>query len=488
MKPEFRTEIPADWKGIRIVGVPDLLKQESSSLSPAVREALNAQNFTGAPNSFLPLILQEQDRVDNLLLAGLGDVASPTPLQSRRFGALLADAVRDRSAVLFRTEDVFPGALPDERTLMHVLSGFCARQYSFDRYRSDGEKTIAQRLVVVDARADRLAQLWERQGHIVDAALRVKDLVSEPPNVLYPESMADMAAQLKNCGLDVTVFDEKALAELGMGALLGVGQGSARPPRLVVLRWTGDRNPDNPPIVVAGKGITFDAGGLSLKTRPHMRGMKNDMAGAAVVMELLRCAAENRLPLNVVGILALAENMPSGKALRPDDIIRTMSGKYVEILSADGEGRLVLCDALWYAVSRLNPSCVIDIATLTGAMSTALGWQKAGLFCNDDALADDLYQAGEQTSERLWRMPIDTDYDDLIPRGDADMENATFGQNARSIFAAKFLEKFVDGRPWAHIDIAGTAWSEKDTPMARKGATAFGLQLLYQFLEKRASA
>ena len=239
---------------------------------------------------------------------------------------------------------------------------------------------------------------------------------------------------------------------------------------------------------MAGKGITFDAGGLSLKTRPHMRGMKNDMAGAAVVMELLRCAAENRLPLNVVGILALAENMPSGKALRPDDIIRTMSGKYVEILSADGEGRLVLCDALWYAVSRLNPSCVIDIATLTGAMSTALGWQKAGLFCNDDALADDLYQAGEQTSERLWRMPIDADYDDLIPRGDADMENATFGQNARSIFAAKFLEKFVDGRPWAHIDIAGTAWSEKDTPMARKGATAFGLQLLYQFLEKRASA
>ena len=414
MKPEFRTEIPADWKGIRIVGVPDLLKQESSSLSPAVREALNAQNFTGAPNSFLPLILQEQDRVDNLLLAGLGDVASPTPLQSRRFGALLADAVRDRSAVLFRTEDVFPGALPDERTLMHVLSGFCARQYSFDRYRSDGEKTIAQRLVVVDARADRLAQLWERQGHIVDAALRVKDLVSEPPNVLYPESMADMAAQLKNCGLDVTVFDEKALAELGMGALLGVGQGSARPPRLVVLRWTGDRNPDNPPVVVAGKGITFDAGGLSLKTRPHMRGMKNDMAGAAVVMELLRCAAENRLPLNVVGILALAENMPSGKALRPDDIIRTMSGKYVEILSADGEGRLVLCDALWYAVSRLNPSCVIDIATLTGAMSTALGWQKAGLFCNDDALADDLYQAGEQTSERLWRMPIDADRKSVV--------------------------------------------------------------------------
>ena len=488
MRPEFHAEVPAGLKAVRIIGVPGLKKQESSVLAPEITEALGAQNFNGSLNSFMPLILQGQNGVENLLLAGLGEEFSFTPIRCRRFGALLADAVRDRSEVIFRTEDVFPGHLPDEQSLMHVLSGFCARQYSFDRYRTSRNDASVQKLIVVDPRYEALADLWKAQGHVVDAVQRVKDLVFEAPNVLYPESMADMAMQMKNCGLEVTVFDEKALTELGMGALLGVGQGSVRPPRLVMLRWSGDSNPDNPPVVLAGKGITFDAGGLSLKTRPHMKGMKHDMAGAAVVMELLRCVAENKLPLNVVGLLALAENMPSGNALRPDDIIRTMSGKYVEIVSADGEGRLVLCDALWYAVTRLNPSCVIDIATLTGAMSTSLGWQKAGLFCNDDVLADALYHAGEDTSERLWRMPIDEDYDDLLTRGDADLENATFGQNARSIFAAKFMEQFVEGTPWAHIDIAGTAWSEKDTPLARKGATGFGLQLLYRFLEKRASA
>lgn len=234
-------------------------------------------------------------------------------------------------------------------------------------------------------------------------------------------------------GLDVEVLDEKELERQGMGALLGVGQGSARPPRLVILRWQGHSDPSCPPVVVAGKGITFDSGGLSIKTRPNMRGMKHDMAGAAVVFELLRCVAENRLPINVVGLLALAENMPSGHALRPDDIVRTMSGKYVEIVSTDAEGRMVLCDALTYAVSRLSPACLIDIATLTGAMSTALGWQKAGLFCNDDTLAAKLFDAGEETDERVWRMPIDEDYDSLLKTGDADLENATFGQNARSI-------------------------------------------------------
>ena len=488
MTPEFHTENPAGREAVRIVGVPGAHASFSSVLTPDVTEALHVQHFDGSLHSFMPLMLQGKDGMESLLLAGLGDNLPLTPLQCRRFGALLADAVREHAVTVFRTEDVFAGVTVDEETLFHVLSGFCTRQYSFERYRSEKTCGYVQRLIVVDARAEHLASLWESQGHIVEASLRVKDLVSEPPNVLYPESMAQMALSLRDLGLEVTVFDERKLEELGMGALLGVGQGSVRPPRLVVLRWSGAGDPDAAPVVVAGKGITFDSGGLSLKSRPNMRGMKHDMAGAAVVMELLRCAAENRLPLNVVGMLSLAENMPSGRALRPDDIIRTMSGKFVEIVSTDGEGRLVLCDALWYAVTRLNPACVIDIATLTGAMSTALGWQKAGLFCNDDVLAGELYHAGEETGERLWRMPMDEEYDDLLTKGDADMENATFGQNARSIFAAKFLEKFVNGAAWAHIDIAGTAWSEKDTPMARKGATGFGLQLLYRFLEKRATA
>lgn len=487
MNPEFYTTLPAGMEATRIIGMSQLAG-EASVFSPEMQTALRRQGFDGSLGKTLPMLMQTSNGMENILIAGLGERPDLSPRRCRRFGAKLADALRDHTAVLLRTKDIFPGTRPDDRALLHILSGYCSRQYSFDNYRAPEKSCPPQRLIVEDPGADHLAALWNTQGRVIDAVHRVKQLVSTPPNVLYPESMADMALQLREFGLDVEVLDEKELERQGMGALLGVGQGSARPPRLVILRWQGHSDPSCPPVVVAGKGITFDSGGLSIKTRPNMRGMKHDMAGAAVVFELLRCVAENHLPINVVGLLALAENMPSGHALRPDDIVRTMSGKYVEIVSTDAEGRMVLCDALTYAVSRLSPACLIDIATLTGAMSTALGWQKAGLFCNDDTLAAKLFDAGEETDERVWRMPIDEDYDSLLKTGDADLENATFGQNARSIFAAKYLEQFVENKAWAHIDIAGTAWSEKDTEQARKGATAFGLQLLYRFLEQSASS
>lgn len=488
MNPEFHVNFPAEAETTRVLGVHRQSGGQHPALAPEVSAALLRHGPDASSGRTMPLILQGPERTENILLADLDGLPDCSPRSCRRFGGMLADALRGHSSVLFRTEDVFPGERPDDCALLHILAGYCSRQYSFDRYRAPEKACPPQRMFVEDAGSERLAALWLRQGRIVEASHRVRQMVSEPPNVLYPESMAAMALQLRDLGLVVDVLDERELRRLGMGALLGVGQGSDRPPRLVLLRWQGHSDPAAPPVAVAGKGITFDSGGLSLKTRPNMRGMKHDMAGAAVVLELLRCAAETRLPINVAGILALAENMPSGKALRPDDIIRTLSGRHVEIVSADAEGRMVLCDALSYAVTRLAPSCLIDIATLTGAMSTALGWQKAGLFSNDDRLAEALFKAGEETDERLWRMPMDEDYDTLLKTGDADLENATFGQNARSIFAAKFLEQFVDNTPWAHIDIAGTAWSDADTPMSRRGATGFGLQLLYRFLEKHAPA
>lgn len=488
MNPEFHVNFPAEAETTHILGVRRQSGGRHPALAPEVSAALIRHGFDAFSGKALPLILQGPKGTETVLPADLDSLPDCSPRRCRRFGAMLADALRGCPSVLFRTDDVFPGERPDDRALLHILAGYCSRQYSFDRYRAPEKACPPQRLLVEDAGADRLADLWIRQGRIVEASHRVRQLVSEPPNVLYPESMAAMALRLRDLGLEVDVLDERELRSLGLGALLGVGQGSARPPRLVLLRWQGHSDPSAPPVVVAGKGITFDSGGLSIKSRQNMRGMKHDMAGAAVVMELLRCAAENRLRLNVAGVLALAENMPSDRALRPDDIVRAMSGKYVEIVSTDAEGRMVLCDALWYAVTRLTPSCLIDIATLTGAMSTALGWQRAGLFSNNDKLADALFGAGEETDERLWRMPMDEDYDALLKTGDADLENATFGQQARSIFAAKFLEQFVDGKPWAHIDIAGTAWSDADTPMSRKGATGFGLQLLYRFLETRAAS
>lgn len=454
-------------------------------LSAEVMQTLKERaKFDGALYSSLSLILHEEGKSPcHVLLVGLGDKVEDSARWWRRLGQALADAARDFPAVALLPEWLLPGEKAGEKALLDLLVAYAARQYRFDKYRSKDAQP-EQEMLVVGPQTPGLEKAWQPRAIVAEAVHRVKDLVCEPPNVMYPESMAARACQLKGWGVTVEVLDEQAMKTLNMGALLGVGQGSERPPRLVLLQWLGAPEKEAAPIALIGKGITFDSGGLSIKSRQNMRGMKHDMAGAAVVLETLRAAAENKLPLNVVGLLALAENMPSGHAMRPDDIVLTASGQYVEIVSTDGEGRLVMCDALWYAYDRFKPRCMVDIATLTGAMATTLGWQKAGLFSNDDALASALLAAGEESDENLWRLPMDSDYDAMLEGGDADMENATFGQMARSTFAAKYMERFVGGTPWAHIDIAGTAWSEKNTRQARKGATGFGIQLLYGFLEQ----
>ena len=311
----------------------------------------------------------------------------------------------------------------------------------------------------------------------------VRDLVSEPSNVLNPESYADICAALdKKDGLQVEVLDEKEMKKLGMNSLLGVGQGSNYESKLVIFRYNGAKNPKDQPIAFVGKGVTFDTGGISIKPAQNMEDMKTDMAGSAVVVGLMKLLAARKAKVNAVGVIGLVENMPSSTAQKPGDVVKSMSGQTIEIVNTDAEGRLVLADALHYTNTRFKPKFIIDLATLTGAIIVALADVHAGLFSNDDLLSKQLEEAGKKTGERVWRLPVGKEYDEMINSDIADMKNVGSGRGAGSITAAQFLKRFIDKTKWAHLDIAGVAWKGKGDPLAVKGATGFGVRLLNQLV------
>jgi leucyl aminopeptidase len=307
-----------------------------------------------------------------------------------------------------------------------------------------------------------------------------RDLVSEPPNVLNPAEMADRCKKLGELGVKVEVLGPRELGRLGFGALLGVAQGSVNEPRMVVMQWNGTgngRKAKGKPVAFIGKGVTFDTGGISIKPAGGMEDMKWDMAGAGTVVGLMAALAGRKAKVDAVGLVGLVENMPSGNAQRPGDVVKSYSGQTIEVINTDAEGRLVLADVLWYCQQKFEPRFMIDLATLTGAMIVALGHEYAGMFSNDDALAQKLSTVGQAVGEKVWRFPLDDAYDQLIKSEIADMKNIG-GRPAGSISAAQFIQRFVNKTPWAHLDIAGVAWSTKDTPCIPKGATAFGVRLL----------
>jgi leucyl aminopeptidase len=305
--------------------------------------------------------------------------------------------------------------------------------------------------------------------------------VSEPPNVLNPAEMADRCKKLSELGLKVEVLGPREMTRLGFGALLGVAQGSVNEPRMVVLHWNGASNgrkkAAGKPVAFIGKGVTFDTGGISIKPAGGMEDMKWDMAGAGTVVGLMAALAGRKAKVDAVGLVGLVENMPSGNAQRPGDVVKTYSGQTVEVINTDAEGRLVLADVLWYCQQKFDPRFMIDLATLTGAMIVALGHEYAGMFSNDDALAQKLAAAGNDVNEKVWRFPLHEEYDKLIRSDIADMKNIG-GRPAGSISAAQFIQRFVNKKPWVHLDIAGMAWSSKTTACVPKGATAFGVRLL----------
>ncbi|HLY56596.1 MAG TPA: leucyl aminopeptidase [Stellaceae bacterium] len=479
--------------GTIVVGVADdrTLTAPAAALDRqtggALTRAMTASRFTGKRDQFLSILAPANLSAGRVLLAGLGKLDAVDALQLEALGggvhAQLAATGETEAAVLLDGLDL--PKIAADRAAAAVAFGCRLRSYRFDKYRTrleSDKKPALAKLTVHGPAAAAAKKAFATLDAVADGVFETRDLVSEPGNVVYPETLAAQARELESLGVEVEVLDEKKLQKLGAGALLAVGRGSARPPRLIVLRWQGAKDKDAAPVAFVGKGITFDTGGISIKPAGGMEDMKWDMAGAGAVIGALKALAGRKAKANVVGIVAAAENMPDGNATRPGDIVASLSGQTIEINNTDAEGRLVLADALSYVQERFKPSAVIDLATLTGAIIIALGHEQAGLFSNDDELAAKLQAAGAAVGERLWRMPLADGYNKLIDSDAADVKNISGSRDAGSVVAAQFLQRFVKDTKWAHLDIAGMAWATKDSATVPKGATAFGVRLLDRFV------
>jgi leucyl aminopeptidase len=455
---------------------------------PHLARAAAAAKFKGKSGTSIEILAAPGAPASRLILMGLGkaDEAEGEGGQAAKpfddFFALGGQtAVKigpgARAVILFDMPEGTP-ATPD--SVKQFALGGWLRAYKFDQYKTkkkdEADRDGLMEVVLAVAEPDSAAGELADASHLAEAVVLARTLVNEPANVLTPQEFARRASELMKLGVEVEVLDETAMAELGMRALLGVGQGSEADSRLVVLRWSGGA-PGAAPIAFVGKGVVFDSGGISIKPAASMEDMKGDMAGAAAVTGLLYALASRKAKANVVGVLGLVENMPSGEAQRPGDIVKSMSGQTIEVINTDAEGRLVLADALWYVKEKYEPAFIIDLATLTGAILVALGHEHAGLFSNNDELADRILAAGKATGEKAWRLPMGPAYDKLIDSKFADMKN-TGGRNAGSITAAQFLERFVDKTPWAHLDIAGTGMGSPASDINQSWGPGWGVRLL----------
>jgi leucyl aminopeptidase len=448
--------------------------------------AMTAAGFKGHRDEML--MIQAPAWFDRVLLVGLGkiDLLNQGAIEALG-GGVYAQLMAAKAASATVIAEP-PAPVPSGINLGTDLArGALLRSYRFDKYRTverPEDRRALTELTVCTPHPNAARTAFGRGKAVVDAVFFARDLVSEPANILYPESFAARVKdRLGGLDVDVEILGEAKLAKLGMGALLGVGQGSDRETQLVVMSYQGAPKIKNKrPIAFVGKGVTFDTGGISIKPAGGMEDMKWDMAGAGAVVGLLAALAGRKAKVNVVGVVALVENMPDGKAQRPGDIVKSMSGQTIEVLNTDAEGRLALADALWYTIDRFKPQTVVDLATLTGAVIMALGSEFGGLFSNDEALAEQLLAAGVESGEKLWRLPMAEAYDKAIDSDAADMRNIADYKGAGSAIGAVFLRRFVKDTRWAHLDIAGMAWSKKDKATVPKGATAFGVRLLDRFV------
>ena len=370
------------------------------------------------------------------------------------------------------------------KILEQLCLGVLLSSYKFDNYKMVKSKEIIdlKKITVVTEKNINFSKMFDEIKNLAQGVFKARDLVWQPPNILYPSTFADECKKLKKIGIKVNVYDEQQLDKMGMSALLAVGRGSRKDSRVVIMEWLGGKK-NTPPMAFIGKGVCFDSGGLSLKPPKSMEDMKWDMGGAATVTGLLESVALSKLKFNVIGILGLVENMPDGDAQRPGDVVKSVSGQTIEVLNTDAEGRLVLADLLSWTEKKYKPKFMINLATLTGAMIVALGNIRAGLFSNDEKISKAIFDAGEFTGEKVWAMPLDDDYDQLIKTEIADMKNIG-GPGAGSITAACFLKRHVEKTPWAHLDIAGVTWKNKSTPSIPYGGVGWGVRLLYHMIKQ----
>ncbi|MDY7097549.1 MAG: leucyl aminopeptidase [Pseudomonadota bacterium] len=476
MQIHFASTPPSSVRLIgRVVNKGDALE----GLDPAIVDGAKAARFKGSTGQVFEGFTMAEGSLQRVALAGAGEAdAEKRQLNVERAGA----ALMAKYVISGETEmvlDLGHASLSAEEAAS-VLLGLRLRSWRFDEYRTKlpADKRASLETVHVVNAPDGTEAAWEREAALAEGVDFTKKLITLPANILYPETFVSMCEEaFAGTGAEITVLDEPAMDELGMGALLGVGQGSVRESRILAIRWNGGEAGEKPTCFV-GKGVTFDTGGISLKPPPGMEDMKWDMGGAGAVAGGMLALVKRKAKANIVAVMGLVENMPDGNAQRPGDVVTTMSGQTVEVLNTDAEGRLVLCDALHWAQEEYDPARIVDFATLTGAMIIALGHEHGGLFANDDELAEQLLSAGLASGDKLWRLPIGPAYDKLIDSPIADIKNVG-PRPAGSITAAQFLHRFIrKGTAWAHCDIAGTVWSDKPGATHEKGATGYGARLI----------
>lgn len=443
--------------------------QLDATTQGALKRAVATSRYEGKREQSL-VLFSPTLHLDRVILIGCGVETELTAPTMEIAGTQAVKAIEGSSEAHF----AFSGNC--SAYAASALYGAWLGHYRFDTYRSETpeKNTLLEKLVAGVEDVKLIKAQWARLHAVGQGVYNTRDLVSEPPNILSPSSFAARIEKLRDLGVEVEILKAPALKELGFGALLGVAQGSDQEAHVAIMHYRGC---DGAPLAFVGKGVTFDSGGISIKPAAGMDEMKTDMGGAAAVVGTLEAIARRKARAHVVGIVGLVENMLSGNAQRPGDVVRSYSGKTIEVLNTDAEGRLVLADVLAYAQERFAPRLIVDLATLTGAIVVSLGHVRAGLFSTDDRLAQDLYEAGEETGELLWRMPMGDAYDRQLRSDIADLKNIT-GRPGSAITAAQFLARFVSGTPWAHLDIAGVAWRTEGGPSGLKGATGFGVRLL----------
>jgi leucyl aminopeptidase len=457
---------------------------EGGALEGPLGQAAAASRFTGAKGQSLDILAPSGTDAARLVLVGVGKPEGLDSLGVEHAAASAYNAVKASGLTTLRIE------LPEVSAELASRAALGVRlaAYRFDKYRTkepaEKKPSIVETKIVagdIDAALAAFAPL----AALADAVSFTRDLVSEPANVLYPAEFARRVKALESLGLEVEILGEPEMMKLGMGSLLGVGQGSIRESQLAVIRWNGAADKNAQPIAFIGKGVCFDTGGISIKPAENMEDMKWDMGGAGAVAGLMHVLAGRKAKVNAVGILGLVENMPDGNAQRPGDVVTSMSGQTIEIINTDAEGRLVLADAIWYCQDRFKPKFMVDLATLTGAIIVALGHDLAGCYANNEELAGNLIAASNTEGEPLWRMPLPAQYDKNIDSMIADMKN-TGGRPGGSITAAMFIQRFTNGVPWAHLDIASTAWKKPSSiPTSPEGATGYGVRLLNRMVAEK---
>jgi leucyl aminopeptidase len=435
-------------------------------------------NYKSKDNNFLLFNINPNQKV--ILIRSKNIVSS---LENEKLGAEFYNYIKSNLILssTFLENNIKEIRKKNKSFLDEFFHGLKLKSYEFNKYKTKIKKQLYE--ITISAKDSLKLGKDKRFDSLIEGMNLTKDLVSEPGNILHPDEYARRLTSLRKIGLKVNVYDQKKLKKLGMNALLGVGQGSIRGSYLVTIEWNGLKTKKKP-LAFVGKGVCFDTGGISLKPAKFMEDMTYDMAGSAVVVGLMKNLALRKAKTNAVGVVGLVENMPGGNAQRPGDIVKSYSGKTIEILNTDAEGRLVLADALTFTEKKFKPEFIVDLATLTGAIIVSLGSEYAGLFSNNDKLSNQIFNAGKKVDEKVWRMPLHKNYDKLINSKNADMQNINYVGGAGSTTAAQFLQRFIINKtPWAHLDIAGMAFSKYGGALNSSGATGFGVRLLNQLIE-----